>query len=87
MGGGAVSEPDSVDRLAGFTGQSREALLGIWESVKANQAKLKACAGHDFGPLENKLGARYRCRHCDGYADATAVSWYYEGLAHGRAGR
>ena len=76
---------DGLDRLAGFSGQSREALLGIWESVKANQARLDACPLHDFGELQNKLGARYTCRNCGGSADASAVSWYQAGLAHGRS--
>lgn len=74
---------DGLDRLAGFSGQSREALLGIWESVKANQARLDACPLHDFGELQNKLGARYTCRNCGGHTDASAVSWYQAGLAHG----
>lgn len=78
---------DGLDRLAGFSGQSRqsrEALLGIWESVRANQAKLEACLLHDFGELQNKMGARYTCRNCGGHADASAVSWYQAGLAHGQ---
>lgn len=69
-------------------GQSREALLGIWDSVKANQSKLDACAGHEFGGLQPGASpkTRYECRLCGGTADGFAVSWYQKGLAHGRSG-
>jgi hypothetical protein len=76
---------DPVDRLAGFSGQSREALLGIWESVKANQATLDACSGHDFGALRpGTLRTRYECRHCGGWADGHAVTWYNRGVEHAK---
>jgi hypothetical protein len=77
---------DSVDTLSSVTGLRREALLGIWDAVKANHAKLDACPGHDFGPLQpGNLSARYECRNCRGWADGSAVSWYQKGLAHGRS--
>lgn len=77
---------DSVDRLAGFSGQSREALLGIWDAIKANHAKLDACTGHDFGPLKPgaTLHTRYECRNCGGWAGGTAVTWYNRGVEHAK---
>lgn len=77
---------DSVDRLAGFTGQSREALLGIWEEVKANTARLNACPRHDFvAEQPGRLGSKWRCSACSGTVDGSAAHWYRQGLTHGGA--
>lgn len=79
---------DGVDKISEMSGLPRDALLALWESVKANQAKLDACPGHDFGEvIPVRMGAYYRCRHCDGKVDGHAVHWFNLGVAHGRASR
>lgn len=80
---------DSVDTLAGLTGLSRPTLLELWEKAQANRAVLDACPRHaferDVGPNGPRLGDKWRCVACGGTADSSAVSWYEQGLKHGRA--
>lgn len=80
---------DSVDKLSEVTGLHRTDLLDLWESVKANSAKLDSCARHDFVQIEPEraIGGRYRCARCNGEADSVAVRWYRDGLLHAGADR
>ena len=61
----------------------------IWDEVRANQARLDACAGpHDFRPEDPppKIDMRrYVCAKCGG--DVTSVNklWYDRGLEHAKA--
>lgn len=82
-----MASSDSLDTLSTATGISRDTMLELWASVRANSALLDTCPRHDFedqtpGKL---LGKTFRCRACGGTADGVAVSWYQKGLAHGRA--
>lgn len=46
--------------------------------------KLAACPRHDFpDPEPVRLGLRYTCRACGGWADGSSVVWYRRGLSHG----
>lgn len=75
---------EQIQKLAQRTGIPKASLLSIWDEVKANHAKLDGCVRHDFGTADDrKLGARYACRACGGWADASAVTWYSRGLEHG----
>lgn len=60
----------------------------IWAEVRANQAMLDACSRHEFEQIEpGKFGSRWRCKHCGGEVNSSAVHWYTRGLEHGSAGR
>jgi hypothetical protein len=64
----------------------------LWEEVKANHARLEACPGHRFEPIEwvdtgKEIPRKHRCAVCGGWADSIAVIWYERGVAHGRAAR
>ena len=52
---------------------------GIWEKVKANSEKLRACKRHRFpaGPIN--LGQRHTCLDCGGEIDGYALHWYIDG--------
>lgn len=59
----------------------------IFEQVKANFARLKACTGpHDFQPSQRMgtLIRKYKCSKCQGEADSIHVGWYRKGLEHGK---
>lgn len=72
---------DGLAAMGSVTGLSRQTMLEIAADVKANHARLTACARHDFAPADT--GARRRvCRNCDGWSDLHAVHWYEKGLAH-----
>lgn len=79
-----MESTDSLQTLCDATGVSRSSMLVLWEEVKANQAKLAACARHDFIALEpeRRLGGKFRCTSCGGEADSHAVHWYRDGLRH-----
>lgn len=61
----------------------------LWEQAKANQAKLKACKGHDFPMPKDglSLGIRVTCTKCGGTLDGINAIWYREGVAHGKKAR
>jgi hypothetical protein len=67
-----------------------ESAKTLWEEVKANHAKLRACKGsHDFVADEtdayhNSAAAKRRkCTRCGGTMDSINASYYGDGLAHG----
>lgn len=79
---------DSVDKLSAATGISRESMLSLWDEVKANHQRLESCKRHDFPTTETgRLGLRYTCRVCGGWADGHSIVWYLRGVAHGEAAR
>lgn len=51
----------------------------IWQQIKANSEKLRACKRHRFpaGPI--KLGQRHTCLDCGGEIDGVALLHYVEG--------
>lgn len=53
----------------------------LWEEVKANAVRLRACGGHRFGPLVRDHKTRYRCAVCMGEAEFEYVLAYCEGFA------
>ncbi|BCP56251.1 hypothetical protein K32_48680 [Kaistia sp. 32K] len=72
---------NGVPALAELTGQSLDEIVALWESVKANRAKLDACPWHEFEQLITAPpgAGKYRCRHCDGEVDASAYRWHQLG--------
>lgn len=77
---------NGLDRIGAAVGLSGQAMREIAEQVKANHARLRACARHDFSPIDAagpRIGAKYRCARCGGEVDAHAFLWYSDGLAHG----
>lgn len=60
----------------------------LWEEVKANQAKLRTCAGpHSFygwPPVKPEIGKKYTCALCGGIMQSLDVSIYMKGVSHGR---
>ncbi len=69
---------------------SREEADQLFREVKANHARLDACAGpHDFQVNEmyphGKLVRNYKCSKCGGIVETLHKNWYERGLAHGRA--
>ena len=56
----------------------------LWEEVKANHARLRACPGpHDFGALAPLMLAKYTCSKCKGTITGNDRYWYDKGLEHG----
>lgn len=78
---------EGFDAIAGAAGVDRREMLEIWEEVKANHARLKACPGpHDFSIDLNPartLGKKWRCSKCGGEVDHIVRDWYLKGLEHG----
>lgn len=72
---------NGVSLMAELSGLPQDDIRAIAEQVKANSAKLNACAYHDFEPIPGTANAagfkqRYRCVHCLGEIDAIAHSWH-----------
>jgi len=74
---------NGVGVMSEMSGLSRAAVTGIWESVKANQSKLDACAIHNFEPAAPGVKNR-TCTECGGEASIVNVLWYERGLRHGK---
>jgi hypothetical protein len=83
--GSNLDKRDGAQVLGDLTGLGREGVLSAWEIVKANNAKLKSCPRHDFKPISEKFGSRFKCTHCQGEADSSAVMWYQNGIDHANA--
>lgn len=75
---------DGMQVLGELTGLGRDGVLSAWEAVKANNAKLKSCPRHDFKPISEKFGSRFKCVNCQGEADNSAVIWYQQGIEHAK---
>lgn len=77
-----------ADALSRVSGISRADMDGIWQEVKANHARLEACAGpHDFSVPHRTVGTLVRdwaCSKCGGHVESTHRSWYETGLKHAR---
>lgn len=67
--------------LSDLSGIPQDGVREIFEQVKANHAKLNACAYHEFDPIEGSRPTRrrYRCRHCGGEIDSIAFHWHEQG--------
>ncbi len=80
-----MTTQNGFDALARASGLSKDAMKGVLAQVRANQAKLNACAAHAFEPLDaDRLLTRYRCTRCEGEVDSHAAHWYARGIAHTR---
>jgi len=81
-------KPQTVsDALSRVSGISKADIQGIWEAVKANNAKLDACVGpHKFTIPSGRR--EYMddiiCEFCGGKISASGKSWYEKGLEHGK---
>lgn len=77
---------DAVDLLSKVSGVDRAEIMEILAGVKANHARLDACAGpHDFSIPERQVGSlvhEWRCTKCHGTVPTVERSWYLAGLAH-----
>lgn len=51
----------------------------IWEEVKANSAKRKACKLHRIDPKAYKFGRKVTCLNCTAWMAATDLMYYVEG--------
>lgn len=75
---------DSVDALSAATGLRRDALLEVWDEVKANNAVLGACQRHQFECTDpTRLSAKWRCTACGGTVSGNSAYWYALGRSHG----
>jgi len=80
-----------VDVLSTVSGISKDDTRKIFEEVKANHARLKACAGpHEFidDPVDGRPQVvwKKKCTRCGGTVDRIHAAWYEDGLRHGRRG-
>lgn len=61
-------------------------IKAIYEEVKVNHEKLKACKRHVFNKdltPETKINKRWECIKCGGYVGSESKTWYERGLVHG----
>jgi hypothetical protein len=79
---------NGLQTLASLTGLPESEVQRIADEVRANAARLRACAGHTFVSVEAapSLRSKYRCEACSGTVDHHAFHWYARGLEHGRGG-
>ena len=59
---------------------TREESLQIWEDVKKNTARLKACPKHMFPIQHRRFGEKFECFHCKGKMDIGSVLSYCQGF-------
>jgi len=86
MSGDAQSNESAIDAISRVTGLSKPVMDEIWKQVKANQALLEVCKGHDFSlPFEKRgqFTVKWKCSKCGGTVDSQAKRWYELGLKHG----
>jgi hypothetical protein len=62
----------------------------LLEQVRENLRRLRECEGpHDFGSPEEQtttpLVREFVCKKCGGSINRAHISWYLEGVKHGRA--
>jgi hypothetical protein len=69
-----------IEKLTGIQPADTESILA---KVKANSAKLNACAFHEFvespGQEDRVFGKRYHCTVCGGEVDCHAYHWHKQG--------
>jgi hypothetical protein len=74
---------NALEVLQAASGIPMPEVKAIWESVKANQAKLDQCPRHEFTKQGEGMRATYTCRHCGGTVRPIEHKWYQQGLKHG----
>lgn len=71
------------DVLSKVSGIPENEVMGIYETVKANQLKLSECKLHDFSidvvPHTN-INKSWKCTKCGGKVNASAKLWYETGM-------
>ncbi|WP_443698596.1 hypothetical protein [Pseudomonas sp.] len=69
---------NAIGALAAIVGANYADIGELADQVKANHAKLNACAYHEFEPLITAPPgrARYGCKHCRGTIDHHAYYWH-----------
>lgn len=71
---------DARDILSKATGIAKADIDDIWVEVKANHARLKSCAKHQYeGGQIKKLGAKYACKNCGGTRGLEHIGDYIDG--------
>lgn len=85
-----MSEPTPPERpfdtVSRVTGIKRKDIEEIFKQVKANQAVLDTCKGHDFSVPHRKIGqivTDWKCSKCGGTVERQCKRWYELGLRHG----
>lgn len=69
---------DGTEVLSRVSGLSKDAIRGIWDDVKANSARLQACARHRFdGGFQ--IGQKKVCLVCGGGMGLTDIGNYIRG--------
>lgn len=73
------------DALSEVSGISKNEVMGIYETVKANQLKLSECKLHDFSidvvPHTN-INKTWKCTNCGGKVNSSAKLWYETAMQH-----
>lgn len=78
----------SIEKIESAIGLPKGTTDGILQEIRANTAKLDACAvPHDFKQDDNPNPFRKKwvCQKCGGSVDLPRGAWYLKGLEHGRA--
>lgn len=70
---------DGAEVLSRLSGLSKPDIMSIWDEVKANKEKLKACPQHRFDALEVKIGQKIVCLECGGTMGLTQAADYVTG--------
>lgn len=70
---------DGAAALSQVSGIPRDEVLSIWESVKANRAKLWACPRHRFPGGNVNIGQKQTCLACGGEMGLPNIGDYIRG--------
>lgn len=70
---------DGAEALSKVSGIPRTEVLSIWEQVKANSAKLRACPRHRFPGGDVKIGQKLTCLACGGEMGIPSIADYVRG--------
>ena len=70
---------DGATVLSQVSGVPRDDIMSIWEQVKANSTKLRACPRHRFLGGEIRLGQKVVCLFCGGEMGLVSVGDYIRG--------
>jgi hypothetical protein len=84
---GVQEAMNGVDALSKVSGFKAGEVKRIWEVVKENHDRLRACPKHEFVPISGDrlpvtFRTKYRCSACAGEIDAVAHEWYQRGIGH-----